>query len=567
MGQSRILNLFFFVLAFCFWLFWHPEWLNFHEQYQMFLFSFDYLKEHLALPGGFVVWLSEFFVQFFYNTFSGAAVVALVLTGIYLLNKTVDNQLFALLPSVLIWIYAGDENMLFTFPTAVLSALALSVCYKKINFEHKFYLQFLLFPLIYWLIGYCVWIYVLLTSLDALKNCFDKSKKMVLLSFKCLILCFFMFLVAYTVAKNYPLIDIFCGIDYYRDRMIIPFWQHLIALSCVVVPYLKFKQNKVFYYAQIAVLVGGLFWGVIKKYDKLRYDYIKIDYFARWQKWDSLLKFAKNNNLNNDFTTSGINLALAMTNQLPDRLFEFRQTGNEGFLSTFGYNMFSCGPTAEACYYLGLNNSVLRYNFDMQSAILNCKNSGRFFKRIAESYILNRRYDVAQRYLNKLKKTLFYRSWALDAEKCLYNENKVKENPEWARILKCRVPNGLNFSHSDMSLMLVYLFEQCPENRMAIDYALSAMLVNKDLRQFVKYFPLYTKSFGTSNIPEIYQQAFLLACFQNGFSFDQMPDFISEKVKNTYKDFDRTYLLNAKSKAFTTGKFANTFWTHYLIER
>ena len=547
MDKKRIIAAVFAVLAFCFWAFMRPEWLSYHEQYQMFLFSFDYLKEHLLLPGGFAVWTAEFLVQFFYNTFSGAAVVAGVLTGIFLLLKNNENQFAALLPSVLIWVYSGDESMMFTFPVAVLLSLAAT----KINTDKIPWIQFLIIPLIYWLIGYCVWIYVLLRARNV---------------FKILTLVFFQFFVAYVTTRNYPLIDIFCGIDYYRVRMEIPVWQHLTAVSCVLAAFVKIPEKKWLFYTQCAAILSVLVFGVIKKYDNLRYDYIKVDYFSRFGKWESLLKFAEKNNLKSDFASTGINLALAMTNQMPDRVFEFCQSGNNGLISQFDYTCFSCGPTAEACYYLGLNNSVLRYNFDMQSGILNCKNSGRFFKRIAGAYILNRRYDVAQRYLNKLKKTLFYRSWALQAEDCLYDEEKIRQNPEWAGILSQRFENGLNFSNSDLDKMLICLFENRPINRMALNYALCSTLINRNLGAFVKYFPLYTKHFGTAEIPEIYQQAFLYACFQVGYAFENMPKFISEKVKDDFREFDRAYLINPKSKVFTTGKFSKSFWKYCLID-
>ncbi|MCR5455258.1 MAG: DUF6057 family protein [Bacteroidales bacterium] len=563
--------------AFVFWAFVRPEWLNFHEQYQMFLFSWDYLAEHLSLPGGMSVYFGEFLVQFFYNTYLGAAVVSAVLVALFWLSVKVSqryNETQSLVPlqllaPALLWIYAGDINMLFTFPVAMLGALAFSLAFIRLESDRKIWIQILLLPLVYWLIGYGVWIYAVLTGFDIIKNSVRKFNTVLVVVGQVLFLVFFIFWVAYFPVRNYPFVDLFFGIDSYRERMIIPFWQHLTAVCCAVVPLVGIKSIKdshVVYYGLVASVAVLTVVGIIIKYENERYDYYKVEYYVRTQQWERLLDFAKKNNLKSDMAATGVNLALAMTEQLPDRLFEFHQPGNEGFLSTFDYNLLSCGPTAEACHYLGLNNSVLRYNFDMQSAILNCKYSGRFFRRIAESYILNRRYDVAQRYLTKLKKTLFYRSWALKAEDCLYDEAKVMENPEWARIAKLRYEDGLNFSHSHLDQMLIFLFENCPENRMALDYSLCSSLVNRDLATFVKNFPCYTKYFGVANIPEIYQQAFALVCFQSNYSIDQMPDFISPKVKADLMEFDQTFLLNPNSKAFTTGKFANSFWKYYLID-
>ena len=566
MKSKKIITIVFAIFAFCFWAFYRPEWLSFHEQYQLFLFSFDYLFEHLALPGGFAVWTAEFFVQFFYHTFLGAIVISLILTSIYLLLKNNENHVIALLPSVLIWMYAGDECMLMTFPVAIIFALGASKLYQKISYKNKLYLQILFIPLLYWLTGYCTYIYIILAGLESFGDEVENKylKRISVTLGLLLYLVLFQFFTAYFITRNYPFIDIFCGINYYRNRMEIPIWQHIIAISCVVVNFLKIKDTKPLFYVQLVSLLAALFLGVNKKYEESHYTCLKTDYFVRYQKWDEMINYASKLPVQSDFTLTGLNLALAMTDQMPSRVFEFPQSGNNGLISEFDYTCFSCSPTAEVCYYLGLSNSVLRYNFDMQSAIVNCNNSGRFTKRIAESYILNRRYDVAQRYLNLLKHTLFYRSWALEAESCLYNEQKVLQNPEWARINKLRVKDGLNFSNKQLAPMLLGLFENCHENRMALNYALVSLLISKDLTSFVRVFPVYTANFGTANVPEIYQQAFLIIFLQSGYSLEKLPSFISPELVKQFDDFYNMVMLDPNNKAFKTGKFSKTYWKYYF---
>ena len=574
MSKAKISTTLLFVSTFCFWAFIKPEWLNFHEQYQLFLFSTSYLTQHLALPGGIAIYLGEFLVQFFYNTYLGAMVAASTITTIYIILQKISNcycnnqntSSLQLLAPILILVYSGDENMLFTFPTAILLSLIMSLIYIK-KFKTNIWLQFLFFPLIYWLIGYCVWIYVFTTTIYLIKKESNNYKTMAISGIQMLGLVFFMFWIAYFPIKNYPMCDIFMGIDYHRERMKIPFWQHIIAIICIITPpitTLLTKAKNIFFYTSIsAITIIGIL-GVIKNYNPNIYSHIKLDYYVRWQKWNDILNYATKNNLNNVFANTAVNLALSQTNQMPDRLFEFKQNGNEGFLSNFEYNSFSTGPTAEACYYLGMINSTLRYNFDMQSAILNSKNSGRFFKRIAEAYLLNGNYDVADRYLRKLKQTLFYRSWAIETQNCLSDENKIMQNPEWARIKMFKYNKGLNFSTNNLPKVLITLHEHCPENKMALDYALSSCLVNKNLEEFIRLFPFYTKSYGTTNIPKIYQQAFAIACFQNNYTIDNMPSFISQEVKNDFIEFDNAYLINPKSKILTTGKFSNSFWKYYM---
>ena len=63
------------------WLFWrivYPGHLQYHEQYQLFLFDMEYWKERIAIPGGMADYISEFLVQFYYHTWMGATMLALL---------------------------------------------------------------------------------------------------------------------------------------------------------------------------------------------------------------------------------------------------------------------------------------------------------------------------------------------------------------------------------------------------------------------------------------------------------------------------------------------------------
>lgn len=54
-----------------------------------------------------------------------------------------------------------------------------------------------------------------------------------------------------------------------------------------------------------------------------------------------------------------------------------------------------------------------------RSTIPNFNKSGRCFKRLAETNLINGQYEVAAKYLRLLRKTIFYRDWAEDAMTCI----------------------------------------------------------------------------------------------------------------------------------------------------
>ena len=63
---------------FLFWYCWYPHALSYQEQYQLFLWTADYLIEKCSIPGGFADWIGEFIVQFYYVEWLGALLLALV---------------------------------------------------------------------------------------------------------------------------------------------------------------------------------------------------------------------------------------------------------------------------------------------------------------------------------------------------------------------------------------------------------------------------------------------------------------------------------------------------------
>ena len=63
---NKSISILFGVFIFLFWGVLHPEYLNYHEQNQLFLFSWDYFVQRVVLPGGLADWIGEFLVQFYY---------------------------------------------------------------------------------------------------------------------------------------------------------------------------------------------------------------------------------------------------------------------------------------------------------------------------------------------------------------------------------------------------------------------------------------------------------------------------------------------------------------------
>ena len=68
--------------VFLFWYVAYPHALSYQEQYQLFLWTWDYFVERVSLPGGFADWLGEFIVQFYYVEWLGALLLALLFVAL-----------------------------------------------------------------------------------------------------------------------------------------------------------------------------------------------------------------------------------------------------------------------------------------------------------------------------------------------------------------------------------------------------------------------------------------------------------------------------------------------------
>jgi hypothetical protein len=150
--------------------------------------------------------------------------------------------------------------------------------------------------------------------------------------------------------------------------------------------------------------------------------------------------------------------------------------------------------------------------FDTQESILNAKKSGRCTKRIAECMIVNGHYQTAAKQLDILKKSLYYSGWAKDMETLIKN-NQVDNHPLYGKLRKLRYKNDFLYSYDEIDKMLVLLFMDNQDNKMALDYFMGQMLLKGDVQGFIQYMGLVQQYGGYRQMPLGYQDA--MRCIQS----------------------------------------------------
>ena len=207
---------------------------------------------------------------------------------------------------------------------------------------------------------------------------------------------------------------------------------------------------------------------------------MQYDFMARYQQWNRILETVNAEKPNNQIGVTVQNLALAMHGMLLEQMANYNQNGIAGLLPDVKEDATSPLPTAEAFYQLGMINVAQRTVFEAQEAILDFQKSGRCYKRLAQTNLINGQYAVARKYLSALQKTLFYRDWANETLPLLGDEEAIDRHPEYGRLRQSAYTEDFYFSDHVTPEMLKSLYYRNKENRLAYQYLLAYYMLTGD---------------------------------------------------------------------------------------
>ena len=437
----------------------YPHHLHYQEQYQLFLFDWNYVWEIVRLPGGVADLLGRFCTQFFLFAWVGALIIGILLTLVQFLTHRLSNSplgrrtlatngtqewLYGLsfVPSFLLWLFLLDENALLGGVWAVLlTQIALWVLLKLPDGWLRRILLIVAFAILYWIA--------------------------------------------------------FGGSHYYRNPTVFPTLLYAAWISAIIIPLMMWfvvrgkksendqQQNNsltsyllpLTSYILVFVVMGTLVW---KNANFKAEKVMQYDFMARHQQWNRILETVNAEKPNNQIGVTVQNLALAMRGLLVDHLFDYNQNGISGLLPDVKEDATSPMPTAEAFYQLGMIYVAQRTVFEAQEAILDFQKSARCYKRLAQTNLIIGSYEVARKYLSALQKTLFYREWANETLPLLGNEEAISKHPEYGRLRQCVYDEDFYFSDHTTPEMLESLFFSNTDNRLAFEYLRAYYILTGD---------------------------------------------------------------------------------------
>ena len=429
----------------------YPHHLHYQEQYQLFLFDWDYVWDIVRLPGGVADLLGRFCTQFFLFAWVGALIIAVLLSLVQLLTLRMFNvqrstfnvqwaYALTFVPSFLLWLFLLDENALLGGVWAVLlTQLAFCGLLRLPDGWLRRILIFVAFFILYW--------------------------------------------IAFGGNHYYRIPNTFPTLFYaaWFSAMIIPLAVHLLKVQD-----LFGRRQQIIHYS-LFILTFIVFGTIIWENANLKAEKVmQYDFMACHQQWNRILATVNAEKPNNQIGVTVQNLALAMHGQLAEHLFDYNQNGIAGLLPDVQSDATSPIPTAEAFYQLGMIYVAQRTVFEAQEAILDFQKSARCYKRLAQTNLIIGSYEVARKYLTALQKTLFYRDFANETLPLLGNEEAIAKHPEYGRLRQCAYGEDFYFSDHTTPEMLESLFFSNTDNHLAYQYLVAYYMLTGDREGYAK---------------------------------------------------------------------------------
>ena len=535
------------------------------QEKNLFLCSTLFLKEQLVVPGGLLTWVGTWFTQFLYYPWLGV----LLLCAWWWLLMAVTKRAFRipdrwailmLIPVALLlltnmdlgyWIYIlklKGHFFVSTIGTTAVAALLWGFrCIPDKHYLRTAYL-FVTCALGYPLLGIYGLAATLIMGIWSWR--LSASRRVAVIN-------------SVVAVLSVAAVPLFCyRFVYYQINLANIFWAELplfyvtenhptyyipyclLALFFVTlaVTYRTDRQavkpmKKLYYLLSQAVvgilLVGGVyaFW---MKDENFHHELTMQHRIAKLD-WKGVLEEAATQK---DEPTRAIvmmrNLALARTGKQGDNMFRYKN-GSKNYDAPFGMRlMLVAGPMIY--YQYGMLNYSNRLSIEM-GVEFGFRTED--YQLLANCAILEDDRPLARKYLGLLKKTLFYREWARQAEALLGHPDLIAKDAEREPIthmLHYDNTLGGDQGYTERFLMRQLVRSTYTDDPIFQEQTLLATLWTKDIKQFWYHFYDYVDLHPNAPMPRYYQEAaYLYGKLEGRKDLDRMP--FDQSVKQSFDRF------------------------------
>ena len=319
-----------------------------------------------------------------------------------------------------------------------------------------------------------------------------------------------------------------------------------------------------------AVVLIVVTWGVVHfwyKDENFRHE-VKMQHLIAQTDWEGVVQEAATQQ---DEPTRAIvmmrNLALTRLGRQGDVMYEY-PNGSQA------YN------TPTPIRQMLVNGTLIYYQYGMLNYCNRlCTEMGVEFgwraehlKYMTRCALLNGEKEVARKYINILKHTMFFDEWATKAEQLLNDPKLIAQDPEMEPIT--HMMHYTNVAGGDDGFVERFLMSQLAKSDYTKDpvfqeQSLLASLWVKDPTIFWHHFKNYITLHPNGPIPTVYQEAaYLFGMIEGRPDLDKMPfsPGIKESFDKFFQEFSQYEGMNAEDVRKQVGPLhSNTFYYDYHI--
>jgi hypothetical protein len=549
------------------------------EQLQLFRFSKQYAADTIIRPGGLSLYIARFLVRFYAFPAIGALVTAILLTSASILTYRLAEKflpprislLVSLLPACGLFILHTDMNYNIQGTVAYLIALTIINVYITIDAGGKrLAAGFAIVPALFFVAGSVVSLFAIFVVIWELIRKNPRWYLILLLQAEVALIG----LAAMRLSLQGELRMLLLP-DAYYDPLIknkIVYYPWCALLISIIAAWLfrrrtmtapvTLKREAVT--VAMTLLPFFTFLTLTCENDKrLILKTVEQDYYLRNGRWDKIIETfpAKRHNLQ---IMNVMNLALAQTNRLGDRLFDYRPQGYESLLAEWDDTQVNAIALSDIYYHIGDIAVAQKLAFEGMVSSLNGGNV-RLLQRLIETNIIFGEYAVAEKYIRLLEQTLLYKGKAQRYRTFLYNDTAVENDRTLGNKRKALIKNNTLAVSNNTIETLEQLVENHAENPLPMQYLLATCLMNKDLKTFRA---LLDKHFRTAMLPSlsISHQEAVIALEQDNPGF-WIKNGVSASVEKKFRAFDASMTENHTIPGFESvmqSSYGNTYW-YYLL--
>lgn len=566
-------------------LFWQERHLAFHyayiEQFRLFHFNMDYLLNQCSYPSGFMEYVASFLIQYFNLPWVGSLVTTLLFVSIgigvqqllrYIAPK-VALPLAYLLPPLLL-LFAGMD-FYYHLEGTLAYCLMVWLLNAQIRIVHPSY-RLASGTILSWLLFYLAGPAFLPFCICAIlyewyKHSPFRIYSLLLLPIACIPAYYTYFTGIGGEARIVFLPDAYTNPRLQATDILYAPWMLLPVLLilagscrkwCPSVPrWVSVTSISI----QLMIAVGILYQGNEKYNSPIMNEAKVVDYYSRNQKWDSLLALQLRAN-ENSLLACFQNLALAQKGMLADKGLHYKQLGNKGLWIDWNQSVTVCTLLSDLYYAIGHIALSQRYAFEGIIASEWSVNPY-LFLRLIQTNLIYGHYEVAQKYIERLKDTR-YQAQADAYRPFLYNDEKIAQDSELgSKRLGISQTEGLS-EMTGLPNDLLQIARANPNNRTVFAYIGMYILFEKDIPLFRNFIENFHQTPGLQPMPTHFQEAIIIA-------FEAHPDKwesygVTEKTRKRFEEFRKITIENKRNPALInklrTG-YGNTYWYYYIYNK